>query len=185
MLTFLHAQGYTQLNGVDIFENDSWPLLNQQGIRTEKIADAADFLRAIPQKYDLIIVKDVIYYFKDDEVVNIMRLLKQALKPGGKLLLEIVNGAMLTGPYVKYKDYHIKLILTEHSIKAMINDSGLQLNHISGDKVPVTGVRSLLYILINTLWRGFMRLVYFAERGVDDQNPGILARKIIILTSNT
>jgi 2-polyprenyl-3-methyl-5-hydroxy-6-metoxy-1,4-benzoquinol methylase len=185
MLTFLHAQGYTRLNGADICENDSWTLLNKQGIRTEKISKADDFLRSIPETYDLIIVKDVIYYFKDDEVLNIIQLLKQTLKPNGKILFEIVNGAVFTGPYVKYKDYHIRLILTEHSIKAMIKDAGLQLHHISGDKVPVTGVRSLLYIFMNALWRGFLRLVYFAERGFDDQNPRILARKIIILASKT
>jgi 2-polyprenyl-3-methyl-5-hydroxy-6-metoxy-1,4-benzoquinol methylase len=183
MLRFLHEQGYTQLNGADIYENESWPSLNKLGIRTEKINTAEEFLHSIPDTYDLIIVKDVIYYFEEDDAMTVMQLLKQALKPNGKLLIEIVNGAMFSGPYVKYKDYHIRLILTEHSIKAMINDAGLQLNYIRGDRVPVSGIRSLLFILMNALWRIFLRMVYFAERGFDSQNPRILARKIIALAS--
>lgn len=185
MLSFLHEQGYTRLHGADIYESDSWPALNKQGIHTKKIDNAAGFLRSIPDTYDLIIVKDVIYYFKYDEVIGIMQLLKQALKPNGKILFEIVNGATFTGPYVKYKDYHIQLTLTEQSITAMVKDAGLRLDCITGNKVPITGLRSLLHVVINKLWRCFLRLVYFAERGSDDQNPRLLTRKIIVLTSRT
>jgi SAM-dependent methyltransferase len=139
----------------------------------------SDFFKNAENKYDLIIAKDVLYYFSADELNVLLKNFKAALKKDGLLVAEIFNGSTLTGPFIKYKDIDIKLILTEHSLADALIHAGFKVKSISGNKFPITGIRSLIFSLVQTLWRVRLKIIYFLERGIDDQNPKILERKII------
>jgi 2-polyprenyl-3-methyl-5-hydroxy-6-metoxy-1,4-benzoquinol methylase len=183
VLSFLQQEGYVNISGVDIHSYDTWPAFLSANIQVKEIDNSAEYLRSNPGKYDLIVVKDVIYYFREDEVFEIVRLLKSALKPNGKIIFEIFNGSTLTGPFVKYKDIDIRLILTEHSMVTLIERAGMKPDAVKGNTTIVSGVRSLIYKIVNTVEILFLKTIYFSERGVDDQNPKIFSRKIIVLAS--
>jgi 2-polyprenyl-3-methyl-5-hydroxy-6-metoxy-1,4-benzoquinol methylase len=180
VLKYLQEKGFTNLSGADI-DNTGWTELNEQNINTTKITDTKEYLMSIKNTYDFIVAKDVIYYFDSKEIVDIVTLLKNALKPEGKILFEIFNGATLTGPYVKYKDIGIQLILTEHSLKSIIQNAGMTVYYIGGNKMLFSGFRSTVFNMFHFLEKIVLRLLYFSERGIDEQNPTIYTRKVIAI----
>lgn len=182
LLSFLHHKGYTNLHGADI-DTDGWDELRRITQSLTKIEDTVTYLNSVKGAYDFVIVKDVIYYFDRKTVQEITTLLKSALVPGGTIYFEIFNGATLTGPYVQYKDLGIELILTEHSLQHLITRSGLKLVCIKGNTIPVTGPVSLVFVIVNFWHRLWLRLLFFCERSLDDQNPKILKRKVIAVAS--
>jgi len=182
-LSYLKNTGYLNLFGVDIKPSDTWDELKLAGISIEKFENTTQYLQSIAGQFDFIIVKDVIYYFKEDEVVSVTKLLMQALKPGGKMLFEIVNGSVTTGSFTKHKDIDVRLVLTEHSIITLIDRAGMKLEHIKGNVISVTGIRSLLYLILNSIQKIRLRLLYFSERGLDGQNPKFLSKKIIAIAA--
>jgi len=182
LLGFLHQKGYTNLHGADI-DTTGWEKLQQFTKSLTKIEDTISYLKTVAGAYDFVIVKDVIYYFDRSTVQEITTLLKSALAPGGSIYFEIFNGAILTGPYVQYKDLGIQLILTEQSLQHLIERSGLKLVCIKGNTIPVTGPVSLVFVIVNFWQRLWLRLLFFCERSLDDQNPKILKRKVIAVAS--
>ena len=182
LLSFLHRKGYTNLHGADI-DTAGWEELRSFTQSLTKIDDTAAYLESVKGVYDFVIVKDVIYYFDRKTVQRITTLLRSALAPGGAIYFEIFNGATLTGPYVQYKDLGIELILTEQSLQHLISQAGLKLVCLKGNAIPVTGPVSLVFVVVNWWQRLWLRLLFFSERGLDDQNPRILKRKVIAVAS--
>lgn len=182
VLRFLHSKGYFNLTGADIYTS-GWNELSHLNANLIPISNSKEFLLSQNGKYDFIVVKDVIYYFNNDEVIDIARLLKEALKPGGKLIIEIFNGSLFTGPYIKYKDVGIKLILTERSLKQIVEESGMTLLSLYGNHQKPNGFRGWIFYLLNKMWCVYVRLVYFFERGIDEQNPKIYTRKILAVAT--
>lgn len=178
VLRFLHAKGYRNLTGADIYP-DNWNELAHLNANLIPIKDSKEFLISQNEKFDFIVVKDVIYYFNNDNVIEITSLLKNALKPGGKIIFEIFNGSLMTGPYIKYKDVGIKLILTERSLKQIIDYSGLKLESIYGSNQRPRTAKGWIFYAMNKIWCLQLRLIYFLERGLEEQNPKILNRKIL------
>jgi len=182
LLHFLHGKGYTNLHGADIDESE-WRQLEPITRSLTKIENTRSFLISIANSYDFIIAKDVIYYFDNKEIQHIVDLLRAALLPQGKIYFEIFNGATLTGPYVKYKDLGIELILTEHSLRNLISKAGLKLDCIRGNTIPITGPVSLVFTIVNFFERLWLKFIYFFERSIDSQNPKIFKRKVIAIAS--
>ncbi len=104
--------------------------------------------------------------------------IREALKPGGTLIVEIFNGSAQLGPYVKYKDYRIQWIFTEQSLQEILRDSGFTVQTVERVKFFRFGIRSILTAFLGVLWQWNLRIVYWEERGVDSQNPKFLCKKI-------
>ncbi len=140
--------------------------------------DGTLFLRQQGKRWDAVILKDVLYYFNDDEAVSFLGELRAHLATGALLLVEVFNGATWTGPFVMYKDRGIKRVLTEHSLASLLEESGYRVEQMTGIRPGVSGVRSLLFYLSSRFWKLWLRMFYWLERGIDSQNPSILEKKI-------
>ena len=178
IIQFLLDHGYTNITGADIkIPNDlKFP---SEKVSLIEIKDATEFLSAQKEKFDFIVAKDVIYYFNSREVLNILVLFKNALAPNGQIFFEIFNGSLFTGPYVKYKDIDIQLILTDISLKKLIEEAGLHLRAMQGSRQPKNSMKKFLFFSIHKLEQWVTRFIFLVERGKDEQNPKIYSRKII------
>ncbi len=182
VLNYLSEKGFSNLYGADI-DTSNFDELEKAGFKLSSIKNAQAYLKSVANTFDYIIAKDVIYYFDSKEIEIIMQLMYGALKPNGKILIEIFNGSTITGPYVKYKDIYIQLILTEHSLKSLLKNAGFTLNFIGGNKALITGIGSIVFQICHFFEKLQLKLLYFSERGIDEQNPTILTRKVIALAS--
>lgn len=182
LIRFLQELGYTNIEGADIDKELLLNIANELSVKTHLVSE--EFLKSLNNTYDLIIAKDVIYYYNYNNLIPCLGNLKKGLKKEGLFICEIFNGVAYTGPYIKYKDFDIQLILTEHSLKNVINKVGFKVIKLSGNKRQIKGIKSFIFMLLQSWWKYKLKSIYFIERGIDEQNPTIFDRKIILLAKN-
>ncbi len=185
MLAFLESRGYTNFLGVDI---DAGVLLQVPGHlqdRTMQITDLSAFLHEHSEIFDLILAKDVLYYFSRHEVTQRMLEIAQAIRPGGRIVVEVFNGAVLTATYTAAKDVGILAIYTEQSIRTLLEGAGLHVTEVYGQRPGRGGVLRPLYNFLAGFWKNMLRLIYVLERGIDPNNPKILEKSLLAVAHKT
>ncbi|MBK6750918.1 MAG: class I SAM-dependent methyltransferase [Pyrinomonadaceae bacterium] len=182
-LEYLSGLGFTQLTGVDIDEGSIAGVREKLGIRAEVINDVAGFLNEESEKYELIIAKDVIYYFSNETLIPYLKAIRTGLSPGGILIVEVFNGAPMTGSYIKNKDYPINFVFTEHSLRSALQDAGFQVDKLFGTRSIRKGLKRGIFNLGQAIWQSCLKFIYLVERGADEQNPTILTKTLIAAAS--
>ena len=179
LLAYLHEKGYRNLRGVDIDSNALALVPEHVRSYAEHISDLSRFLRDNMAQFDLIIAKDVLYYFPRHEAPQRMREISDALRPGGTIIAEVFNAALLTAGYTAAKDVGIQTMYTEQSLHGLLEGVGLDVVAIHGAMNRKGSWRRPFYALAVYLWRSTTKLIYLLERGIDPQNPKILTKSLI------
>ena len=179
VLAFLAGAGYQRLEG---FDRDAAAVEAARARVTAPIVvehDWARFLDPRPRAFDLIVLKDVVYYVPREQVVEALQTVRRAVKPGGRVIVEVFNGAAFTGPFVAHKDDGILWIPTEHTIRAFLERAGFANITLHAHVPPARTLRRRAFNLLAIVWRGILRVIYLAERGLSEGNPRILTTKIV------
>jgi SAM-dependent methyltransferase len=179
MLTYLLEAGYTAIEGVDRDAELVRVTGRDLGVPVTHVDDLAAWLDRRPGEFDLIIVRHMIYYLAAPRAIEALAAAERALVPGGRLVVEVVNAATLTGGFVKNKDLDIRCSYTEHSLSELLLRAGVRDVQVRGTLQARRGARRAAFILLNLAWQRVLRLIYVAERGFDPQNPRILTRNLI------
>jgi len=179
VLAFLAARGYRRIEG---FDRDADAVRVAQVRVTAPVTiehDWARFLEGRSGTFDLIVLKDVIYYLPRAEVVDALRVVRQALRPGGRVVVEAFNGAAYTGPFVAYKDDGILWIPTEHILASFLRRAGFSAVSVHAHVPPSRTLKRRLFNLLARAWRVVLRTVYVLERGLAEENPRILTTRLV------
>lgn len=179
VLAFLAARGYRQIEG---FDRDPDAVRVAQARVAAPVTvedDWARFLDSRTRAFDLIVLKDVIYYLPRAEVVDALRTVRRALKPGGRVIVEVFNGAAYTGPFVAYKDDGILWIPTEHVLANFLGRAGFSAVSVHAHVPPARTLKRRAFNLLARAWRVALRAVYVLERGLAEENPRILTTRIV------
>ena len=186
-MEYLDFKGYTNILGVDVDEVALSTVDKKFKGNIKHINDLLVFLKSESKKFDIIIVKDVIYYFPPEYILVYMRSITTALsKDGCIIVVEVFNGALLTAPYTAAKDFGIVNIFTEKSVRSVLESSFLQVDEVFGViKIQRRGLKNLIYLLGVFMWHLILRSIFLLERGVDDGNPKILTKSIIAVGRNS
>ena len=179
VLAFLADRGYTNLRGVDRDEDVlKWAAENVTP-NVEAVFDLSGYLARHEGEFGLIVLKDVLFYVPKTDVPALLREVRKAIAPGGRILLETFNGAAWTGPYIAYKDPDIQWIPTETLLRYYLESAGFSDIELRGRATTITGLKSRIFAVAQATWRAGLWLVYLLERGIDSQNPKILNTRII------
>lgn len=179
VLAFLAARGYRQIEG---FDRDPDAVRAAQARVAAPVTvedDWARFLDSRTRAFDLVVLKDVIYYLPRAEVVDALRAVRRALKPGGRVIVEVFNGAAYTGPFVAYKDDGILWIPTEHVLASFLGRAGFSAVSVHAHVPPARTLKRRAFNLLASAWRVALRAVYVLERGLAEENPRILTTRIV------
>lgn len=180
-IQYLQAKNYSRVSGVDRDTRAiAWVVANVTP-SVHLTDDLLGYLAEATGKFDLIVAKDVIYYFPIHEALLYLTAIKRTLKPGGRMVVEVFNGAAFTGPYIMHKDYKIQWIPTEHSIRCLLEDSGFQVTALFGAQHSGKGIKNWLFKFFAASWVRILKLIYLLERGRDAQNPTIFSKSIIVV----
>jgi 2-polyprenyl-3-methyl-5-hydroxy-6-metoxy-1,4-benzoquinol methylase len=171
VLEFLRSKGFSAAAGVD----------KSPGTAGEVTDDIVAYLAAHAGRYDLLIVKDMIYYLPKGDVGPFLKRALGALKPGGRMIVEVFNGASLTGNYIGLKDPRIEWVPTEHSLRQLLEEAGFRVTAALAHQPPRRGLKRRAFNLVGGAWRLLLRAAYFAERGLDAQNPRIFTTKMLMV----
>lgn len=180
LLEYLDFKGYTNILGVDVDEIALSTVDKKFKGNIKHIDDLLIFLKSESKKFDLIIAKDVIYYFPPEKIIVYMQSITAALNKNGCIVVEVFNGALFTAPYTAAKDFGILNIFTEKSVRSVLESSLLQVDEVFGvRKIQRRGLKNLIYLLGVFLWHLILKSIFLLERGVDNGNPKILTKSII------
>jgi SAM-dependent methyltransferase len=172
VLSFLKSIGYTDVLGVERDEKMVRFARERTGGPVEQVSDLPRFLAASKDRFDLVIAKDVIYYFPKSEVPAYLSAILGALKPGGSLIVEAINGATLTSSYIFHK---------EVALREMLEAAGFKIERVFGQIPPAGRLKRRVFNLVQRLWFKVLALVYLLERGASEENPRIFSQKFIVV----
>jgi 2-polyprenyl-3-methyl-5-hydroxy-6-metoxy-1,4-benzoquinol methylase len=179
LLRFLSEQGYKSLSGVDR-NQASLDAMGDMTLVKLVCADVdAAYLQRHQAAFDLIVLRQMIYYLDRSDVLAFMLALKTALKPGGRVVVEFFNGVLLSSRTTQLKDAFIRTAYTEHSIQRLFIAAGLTPLTAAGVRHEMPKLHSYLYRFLRACWIKVLHGIYILERGYDDELPKIYAQSVI------
>lgn len=175
-LYFLKSKGYTNLQGVDVSPEQT-ALASQV---TENIAeeDAINFLKSHQDTYTLIAGIDIVEHFKKDEVLDFLDACYNALKLGGRLILQTPNAESPFGMMYRYGDFTHEVAFNTNSLKRLLSLTGFSEIE-SRETGPV--IHGLLSFGRYLIWKALRLILIFwnlAETG--NKGSGIYTRVFMI-----
>jgi len=123
-LYFLRKEGYTDIKGIDL-DQENVNTCQKMGFKAVQ-KDLFEFLKMSNEKYDAIILNDVIEHIQKEQIVSALLLMKERLAPRGKLLIKTVNCNSHAGMVGFFSDFTHEIGFTEKSLMQVGTLSGFR-----------------------------------------------------------
>ena len=172
---YLHGLGYRNITAIDVDEGAVQALQGLDGVTARKFGIGSELPADLAGPWDLIIVKQMIYYLDRRDAPLFVRSLASALSENGKLLVEIFNGGLMSSRFTENKDPGILTAYTELGLKRLIEGNGLEIERLFGADAG----SSLFYRALRSLWFGVYKRLLILDRGRDEELPAIGEKSII------
>ncbi|HEX6308365.1 MAG TPA: class I SAM-dependent methyltransferase [Longimicrobiales bacterium] len=120
MLSALAGLGYTDLTGVDLSPADLDRARERVTGAELHCMDAVEFLHARHGAYDVIIAKAILEHQEKSAILPLLETLKHALRPGGRVLIEVPNMDWLMAAHERYMDFTHEVGFTRESLGQLL-----------------------------------------------------------------
>lgn len=164
LLAFLAAEGYLRARGIDL-SREMIARAHTAGVENVEYAEATAYLRGIDATLDAICAFDVLEHLSKSEVIAFLEVARRALKPGGRLILQVPNGASPFFGSIYYADLTHETVFTARSIRMAFQTVDLVTVSVSEVVPLVHGPRSLLRRVIWAAGRAAILVFLAAETG--------------------
>jgi SAM-dependent methyltransferase len=134
---WLQQRGYANAGGVDVSQ-DQIEQGARLGVRNLQQGDVLDFLRTATGRYDLLIARDLFEHLSKEDTLEGLALCREALRPGGALLLQVPNGESPFAGRIIYGDFTHETAFTQASLSQVLRAAGF-------DGVTCYPVRPVVY----------------------------------------
>ena len=174
---FLQREGFQNARGVDL---DSRQVLQGQslGVRNLEAGHAEDVLQRSVESFDSIVAIDVLEHIPKAKIIEVLGLIRQALRVGGKLICQVPNLAAFYQPLF-YMDFTHETPFTGSSLKQALQMAGFSNIHVYPAGPLTHGLKSSLRaVLWRSLSLGF-RFVAAVQGGPQDELNSIYTAAII------
>jgi SAM-dependent methyltransferase len=182
MLLFLVEHGFANVTGFDVDARYAEISRRVSGAHVAE-GDPETFLAQNAGAFDVILCREVAYYFPRTELFDGIARLGRALVPGGRLLLEVFNPAGATGPWPYFNDPWIQTPMSEHAIASAFEYAELSLEWIGCERHQGGGVRHATWRMARAAWISLRRAAFVLERGRDPLNPRLFGKKLIAVAT--
>jgi SAM-dependent methyltransferase len=126
LLKFLAQRGYPHLTGVDLSPEQCQAARAAAPGAAIREMNLFEFLAGKNNEYDCITALDVIEHLDKASALPFLHAVFQALKPGGRLILQTPNAASPWGMAIRYGDFTHDLCLTPGSLRQLLTLAGFQ-----------------------------------------------------------
>ena len=178
LLCFFKRMGYLNVQGVDI--SPEQVRLARQVIHNVDEANVLEWLEAHSSTFDLITALDLIEHFQKPEVLRFLDGCHNALKPGGRLILQTPNADSPWGTVLRYGDFSHEVGLNPNALTRLLRLTGFeQVQSREMGPVPVGhSIKSTIRYLIWQSIRAGLKLWNLAETG--GAGSGVFTRVFLI-----
>lgn len=182
LLWWLQARGYVDTHGIDLSQT-SVDQACAAGVKGVLVADAFEWLtaeRASGGFYDVIILRDVLEHLHPDAVIQLIAAVRRALRPGGRLILQVPNAEAPVFGRIRYGDFTHRLAFTTKSISQVLTAGGFtQLAYWSAGPWYPIGRRTPQLVILKAV-ELIHRIVLY---GVAGRRNAIVSESFITVAS--
>ncbi len=164
VLYFLQGAGYINITGIDISPQQI-AAAKKNGFEQVQCSPAAEYLADKKEKFDIIFMIDVLEHIEKAEVLKLLEKVLQALKPSGRLILQLPNALTPFNVYL-YRDFTHETAFTVTSIEQVLGVAGFQ--NVKTYPIPphIHGPKSLLFnITWRIIWQNLIRFYMLTANG--------------------
>lgn len=182
LVNMLREHGYTRVLGID-----SDPAKVEVALRHKlpcETARAFPYLRARPATYDVIIPEQELNHLTLDETVEFLRLCRDALRPGGRVIVYAMNGAnpLVGSENLSHNIDHFYNV-TEYSLEQLLKLGGFAGIRVFALKLYVFWKNPFNYVglLATAALEGTFRVIY----RLYGKKVRVLSKKIAAVASKS
>lgn len=137
LLLQLMASGYNNLSGIDISSEMIAEAKKKipEKIKVAYVTDAIDFLCSQKNKWDLILLFDVIEHMPGEQAVKLLTACKAALRENGTLVVRTPNMGNIFASYLRYIDFTHQNGYTEWSMCQLLETAGFNNYKLLNEKI--------------------------------------------------
>ena len=129
--------GYTNIRAIDVSPEVITACNDVVPNSTSLVEDTVAYLQAHEEKFDLVLLLHVLEHVPRDGVLPLLAAIRSALKPKGRLVLEVPNAANpLTGANMRYADFTHHVGFTDRSLEFVMLNAGFADICVYPCKVP-------------------------------------------------
>lgn len=135
-LYFLQKEGYGSARGIDA-SAESIELARAMGVAGVAVGDLFELLQRHDQEFDFISANDILEHLRKDEVLQLLDLIRAALKPGGTVLIMVPNAGSLFGARRVFVDFTHETGFTSESLGQVLRVVGFERVTVHGEEPVV------------------------------------------------
>jgi cyclopropane fatty-acyl-phospholipid synthase-like methyltransferase len=157
--------GYADLLGID-HSPAQVAAAKRLGIAGVHQGDLLEALKSLPAaSRDAVVAFDVIEHFTKDELIDVTDEVLRVLKPGGRWIVHVPNGASLFGGASRYDDLTHELAFTCESLTQLTVASGFRSAAFFEDEPVAHGIKSAARLVLWKMMRAMLRFYLTVETG--------------------
>ena len=162
MMTYLRDKGFGNVEGIDI-SAEQVEIAARAGLRAA-VADVFAHLDG-RRRWNVLLALDFVEHFGKDELMRLVPAMRDALEPGGILILQTPNGAGLFPHQIVYGDLTHMTIFTPESLRQLLRLHGLGEFRFAETGPAPKDLRGRLRLAAWRCIRGAANLVRAVETG--------------------
>jgi SAM-dependent methyltransferase len=165
LLHVAREAGYANLLGIDnsVAQVAAAKRLGIAGVHQGDLFEA---IRTLPDaSRDAIVAFDVIEHFTKDELIDVTDHVLRVLKPGGRWIIHVPNGASPFGGASRYDDLTHELAFTCESLTQLALASGFRSISFAEDEPVAHGLKSAVRLVLWKAIRAMLRFYLVVETG--------------------
>lgn len=125
-LKLLRELGYQNVAGIDL-DAGQVAFARQHGLDVEQVAETPEFLRGRPERYDLVLLMDVLEHVAVEEQPALLAAIHASLRRGGRLICTVPNAASPLAAFWRYADFTHRCVFTTYSLEFVLTQTGFRV----------------------------------------------------------
>ena len=170
---FLHFAKTRGISSVDVIDRDQgvldyiqtrYPIRNAWSRSAEDISSLATSM----QLYDRIFVLQVMEHIRTESLTGFIQVLYKHLKPGGKLIITVPNGANPLSVVERYSDITHHNLFSENSLRELVQLAGLSgaATQVQGYRIPPVSLLDIVRIILQKALHAALKALLVVNGGV-------------------
>jgi 2-polyprenyl-3-methyl-5-hydroxy-6-metoxy-1,4-benzoquinol methylase len=159
---WLQSRGFTSAEGIDV-SAEQVQLARDAGVENVEVADLRPWLLDRHGAYDLIFLRDVLEHFDREQAVGLLELIRGALSPHGRVVIQVPNAESPLFGRVRYGDCTHELAFTPSSLAQLFGVVGFEIDRLLPVPPVVPRPRVLHRFLLWKLVEAVYRVIGYAE----------------------
>lgn len=163
-LKFLQNNGFDHSEGID-FSPEQVEVGKKFGVEGAQLLSWQEFLPQNQEKFDFILVDNVIEHLTRDEIVEFLKCVLASLKPKGRVYISTPNSGSVFGLPLAFIDFTHEVYFTAASLSQVINACGFAKVETSGEPLVAFDLRSRFRQICFGIIKPFIKAFYIVGTG--------------------